>query len=145
MQILLANPRGFCAGVERAIDIVQRTLELHGPPVYVRHEVVHNRFVIQNLQAKGARFVEELDEVPDGATVIFSAHGVSRQVQEEATRRGLTVFDATCPLVTKVHVEVSAYARKVYDVVLIVHRGHPEVVGTMGRFDTRFGGAIHLV
>ncbi len=145
MQILLANPRGFCAGVERAIDIVERTLELHGPPVYVRHEVVHNRFVIQNLQAKGARFVEELDEVPDGATVIFSAHGVSRQVQEEATRRGLTVFDATCPLVTKVHVEVSAYARKGYDVVLIGHRGHPEVEGTMGRFDTRFGGAIHLV
>jgi len=145
MQILLASPRGFCAGVERAIDIVERTLELHGPPVYVRHEVVHNRFVIQSLQAKGARFVEELNEVPDGATVIFSAHGVSRQVQEEAARRGLTVFDATCPLVTKVHVEVNAYARKGYDVVLIGHRGHPEVEGTIGRFDTRFGGAIHLV
>ena len=145
MQILLASPRGFCAGVERAIDIVERTLELHGPPVYVRHEVVHNRFVIQSLQAKGARFVEELNEVPDGATVIFSAHGVSRQVQEEAARRGLTVFDATCPLVTKVHVEVNAYARKGYDVILIGHRGHPEVEGTMGRFDTRCGGAIHLV
>ena len=145
MQILLANPRGFCAGVERAIDIVERALALYGPPIYVRHEVVHNRFVIEDLRAKGAVFVEELDEVPAGATVIFSAHGVPQRVQDEAARRGLEVFDATCPLVTKVHVEVGAYARKGFDVVLIGHRGHPEVEGTMGRFDTRHGGRIHLV
>ncbi|MDY6813307.1 MAG: 4-hydroxy-3-methylbut-2-enyl diphosphate reductase [Pseudomonadota bacterium] len=145
MEILLANPRGFCAGVERAIDIVERTIELFGAPIYVRHEVVHNRFVIDRLRALGAIFVDELHEVPDGATVIFSAHGVSRAVQAQAERRGLTVFDATCPLVTKVHVEVAAYARRGYDVVLIGHAGHPEVEGTMGRFDTRFGGRIHLV
>lgn len=145
MEILLANPRGFCAGVERAIDIVERTIELFGAPIYVRHEVVHNRFVIDRLRALGAVFVDELHEVPDEATVIFSAHGVSRAVQAEAERRGLTVFDATCPLVTKVHVEVAAYARRGYDVVLIGHAGHPEVEGTMGRFDTRFGGRIHLV
>ncbi len=145
MEILLANPRGFCAGVERAIDIVERTIELFGAPIYVRHEVVHNRFVIDRLRALGAVFVDELQEVPDEATVIFSAHGVSRAVQKEAEQRGLTVFDATCPLVTKVHVEVAAYARRGYDVVLIGHAGHPEVEGTMGRFDTRFGGRIHLV
>ena len=145
MEILLANPRGFCAGVERAIDIVERTIELFGAPIYVRHEVVHNRFVIDRLRALGAVFVDELQEVPDEATVIFSAHGVSRAVQKEAEQRGLTVFDATCPLVTKVHVEVAAYARRGYDVILIGHAGHPEVEGTMGRFDTRFGGRIHLV
>jgi len=145
MKIFLANPRGFCAGVERAIQIVERALELYGPPIYVRHEVVHNRFVIENLQAKGARFVDVLHQVPDGAVVIFSAHGVPKAVQDEAERRGLTVFDATCPLVTKVHVEVGGYARRGYDVVLIGHRGHPEVEGTMGRFDSRHGGTIHLI
>ena len=145
MKILLANPRGFCAGVERAIDIVERALELFGAPIYVRHEVVHNRFVIEDLRDKGAIFVDELDQVPDGQTVIFSAHGVARAVQEEAARRDLHVFDATCPLVTKVHVEVAGYARKGFDVVLIGHAGHPEVEGTMGQFDTAWGGSIHLV
>lgn len=145
MDILLANPRGFCAGVERAIDIVERALELYGQPIYVRHEVVHNRFVIRSLSEKGAIFVQELDEVPDGATVIFSAHGVPRSVQDDASRRGLHVFDATCPLVTKVHVEVGAYARKGFDVVLIGHAGHPEVEGTMRRFEACHGGQIHLV
>jgi 4-hydroxy-3-methylbut-2-enyl diphosphate reductase len=145
MQILLASPRGFCAGVDRAIDIVERALELFGAPIYVRHEVVHNRHVVERLRGLGAVFVEELDEVPDGATVIFSAHGVSSAVENEARRRGLNVFDATCPLVTKVHLEVSRYARDARDVVLIGHAGHPEVEGTMGRFDTSFGGAIHLV
>jgi 4-hydroxy-3-methylbut-2-enyl diphosphate reductase len=145
MQILLASPRGFCAGVDRAIDIVERALELFGAPIYVRHEVVHNRHVVERLRGLGARFVEELDEVPAGATVIFSAHGVSSAVEEEARRRGFTVFDATCPLVTKVHLEVARYARDARDVVLIGHAGHPEVEGTMGRFDTSFGGAIHLV
>jgi len=145
MKILLANPRGFCAGVERAIDIVERALELFGAPIYVRHEVVHNRFVIEDLRDKGAIFVDELDQVPDGQTVIFSAHGVARAVQEEAARRDLHVFDATCPLVTKVHVEVTGYARKGFDVVLIGHAGHPEVEGTMGQFDTAWGGSIHLV
>ena len=145
MKILLANPRGFCAGVERAIDIVERALELFGAPVYVRHEVVHNRFVIEDLREKGAIFVDELDQVPDGQTVIFSAHGVSRAVQEEAARRDLHVFDATCPLVTKVHVEVTGYARQGYDVVLIGHAGHPEVEGTMGQFEASGGGRIHLV
>jgi 4-hydroxy-3-methylbut-2-enyl diphosphate reductase len=145
MQILLANPRGFCAGVDRAIDIVERALELFGAPIYVRHEVVHNRYVVDRLRNLGAVFVEELHDVPDGATVIFSAHGVSRAVQQEAQRRGLRVFDATCPLVTKVHMEVLRYAREGRDVVLIGHAGHPEVEGTMGQFDVSFGGRILLV
>jgi 4-hydroxy-3-methylbut-2-enyl diphosphate reductase len=145
MQILLASPRGFCAGVDRAIDIVERAIELFGAPIYVRHEVVHNRHVVERLRALGAVFVEELDEVPNGATVIFSAHGVSSAVEAEAQRRGFSVFDATCPLVTKVHLEVARYARDARDVVLIGHAGHPEVEGTMGRFDTSYGGAIHLV
>jgi 4-hydroxy-3-methylbut-2-enyl diphosphate reductase len=145
MEIVLANPRGFCAGVERAIEIVERALEAFGAPVYVRHEVVHNRFVIDRLRALGAVFVEELAAVPAGATVIFSAHGVSRAVVEEARARGLQIFDATCPLVTQVQVEVAALARKGFDVVLIGHAGHPEVEGTLGRFDSRHGGSIHLV
>jgi len=145
MRILLANPRGFCAGVDRAIDIVERAIALFGAPIHVRHEVVHNRFVVERLRALGAIFVEELDEVPDGATVIFSAHGVSRAVQEEARRRGLTVFDATCPLVTKVHMEVMRYGREGRDVILIGHAGHPEVEGTMGQFDASRGGRIRLV
>jgi 4-hydroxy-3-methylbut-2-enyl diphosphate reductase len=133
MDILLANPRGFCAGVERAIAIVERALELFGAPIYVRHEVVHNRFVVDNLKAKGAVFVEELDEVPDGATVIFSAHGVSKAVRAEADRRGLKVFDATCPLVTKVHLEVERHCKQGREIVMIGHKGHPEVEGTMGQ------------
>lgn len=145
MQILLANPRGFCAGVDRAIDIVERALQIYGAPIYVRHEVVHNRFVVDSLRDKGAVFVEELEEIPDNATVIFSAHGVSSAVEKEARRRGLTVFDATCPLVTKVHMEVVRHAQAGDDVVLIGHAGHPEVEGTMGRFDTACGGSIHLV
>jgi 4-hydroxy-3-methylbut-2-enyl diphosphate reductase len=145
MQILLANPRGFCAGVDRAIDIVERAIELFGAPIYVRHEVVHNRYVVERLRSLGAVFVEELDEVPDDATVIFSAHGVARAVQEEARRRDLKVFDATCPLVTKVHMEVSRYAREGREVILIGHEGHPEVEGTMGQFDTQYGGRIVLV
>jgi 4-hydroxy-3-methylbut-2-enyl diphosphate reductase len=145
MKILLANPRGFCAGVDRAIDIVERALELFGRPIYVRHEVVHNVHVVERLRTLGAIFVEELDEVPAGATVIFSAHGVSSAVEAEARRRQLTVFDATCPLVTKVHMEVQRYARDGRDVILIGHAGHPEVDGTMGRFDTSFGGRMHLV
>jgi 4-hydroxy-3-methylbut-2-enyl diphosphate reductase len=145
MKLLLANPRGFCAGVDRAIDIVERAIELFGAPIYVRHEVVHNRYVVDRLRVMGAVFVEELYEVPDGATVIFSAHGVSRAVQNEAIRRALTVFDATCPLVTKVHMEVTRYAREACEVVLIGHAGHPEVEGTMGQFDSRLGGRIMLV
>ena len=145
MKILLANPRGFCAGVDRAIDIVERAIELFGAPIYVRHEVVHNRFVVDRLRALGAVFVEELDEVPASATVIFSAHGVSRAVQAEARQRGLSVFDATCPLVTKVHMEVARYAREGRDVILIGHEGHPEVEGTMGQFDESQGARIHLV
>jgi 4-hydroxy-3-methylbut-2-enyl diphosphate reductase len=145
MKILLANPRGFCAGVDRAIDIVERAIELFGAPIYVRHEVVHNRFVVDRLRSLGAVFVEELDEVPAGATVIFSAHGVSKAVQDEARRRGLRVFDATCPLVTKVHMEVTRYAREGRDVILIGHEGHPEVEGTMGQFDESLGGRIVLV
>src|SRR5680860_3107 len=129
MQILLANPRGFCAGVDRAIDIVERSLELFGAPVYVRHEVVHNKFVVDGLRTKGAVFVDELEEVPDGATVIFSAHGVSQAVRREAASRNLTVFDATCPLVTNVHMEVSRYSREGRETVLIGHQGHPEVEG----------------
>jgi 4-hydroxy-3-methylbut-2-en-1-yl diphosphate reductase len=145
MQVLLANPRGFCAGVDRAIDIVERALELFGPPIYVRHEVVHNRHVVERLRALGAVFVDELAQVPAGATVIFSAHGVSSAVEEEARGRRLTVFNATCPLVTKVHMEVQRYAREARDVILIGHAGHPEVEGTMGRFDPSDGGRIHLV
>ena len=145
MHIYLANPRGFCAGVDRAIDIVERAIELFGAPIYVRHEVVHNRYVVERLRKLGAVFVEELDQAPDDATVIFSAHGVSRAVQDEAKRRALKVFDATCPLVTKVHMEVARYAREGRDVILIGHEGHPEVEGTMGQFDASFGGRILLV
>ena len=145
MDIVLANPRGFCAGVDRAIDIVNRALEVFGRPVYVRHEVVHNRHVVDDLRDRGAIFVDELAEVPDDAIVIFSAHGVSRAVQDEADGRGLKVFDATCPLVTKVHVEVTAFSRAGRECVLIGHAGHPEVEGTMGRYDTSNGGAIYLV
>ena len=141
MDILLANPRGFCAGVERAISIVERALELHGAPIYVRHEVVHNKYVVDDLRAKGAIFVEELDEVPSGSTVIFSAHGVARSVREEADGRGLRVFDATCPLVTKVHVEVAKMRDAGREIVMIGHRGHPEVEGTMGQAS----GGMHLV
>ena len=144
MEILLANPRGFCAGVDRAIEIVKRAIELLGAPIYVRHEVVHNRFVVDDLKQRGAVFVEELDEVPDGQTVIFSAHGVSQAVRAEASRRGLRVFDATCPLVTKVHLEVSRHCRAGRDVVLIGHEGHPEVEGTMGQLGAGQCG-MHLV
>jgi len=145
MDILLANPRGFCAGVDRAIEIVEQALDALGAPIYVRHEVVHNRFVVENLRAKGAVFVEEVDEIPEGATCIFSAHGVAKAVVDRARQRGLTVFDATCPLVTKVHIEVKRYAREGREVVLIGHEGHPEVEGTMGQFDAAQGGAIYLV
>jgi 4-hydroxy-3-methylbut-2-enyl diphosphate reductase len=145
MDIVLANPRGFCAGVDRAIDIVNRALEVFDGPVYVRHEVVHNRHVVEDLRERGAVFVDELIEVPDDAVVIFSAHGVSRAVQDEAEDRGLKVFDATCPLVTKVHVEVAAFSTAGRECVLIGHAGHPEVEGTMGRYDGRHGGAIYLV
>jgi 4-hydroxy-3-methylbut-2-enyl diphosphate reductase len=145
MEILLANPRGFCAGVDRAIEIVERALEQLGAPIYVRHEVVHNRFVVESLRNKGAVFVEEVDQVPEGAVCIFSAHGVSQQVRQDASARKLTVFDATCPLVTKVHIEVKRYSREGREVVLIGHAGHPEVEGTMGQFDESQGGRIHLV
>ncbi|MBP9035591.1 MAG: 4-hydroxy-3-methylbut-2-enyl diphosphate reductase [Pseudomonadales bacterium] len=145
MQIRLANPRGFCAGVDRAIEIVNRALEVFGAPIYVRHEVVHNKFVVDDLRARGAVFVDELDEVPDGVIVIFSAHGVSQAVQQEAARRALKVFDATCPLVTKVHMEVTRYSRQGRECILIGHAGHPEVEGTMGQYDTANGGAIYLV
>ncbi|WP_020393618.1 4-hydroxy-3-methylbut-2-enyl diphosphate reductase [Thiolinea disciformis] len=145
MQVTLANPRGFCAGVDRAIEIVDRALEVLGAPIYVRHEVVHNRFVVNNLRDKGAIFVQELDEVPDGATVIFSAHGVSRAVQDEAKQRGLKVFDATCPLVTKVHVEVTRYSREGRETILIGHKNHPEVEGTMGQYEIQHGGQIYRV
>jgi 4-hydroxy-3-methylbut-2-enyl diphosphate reductase len=141
MDVLLANPRGFCAGVERAIGIVERALELHGPPIYVRHEIVHNRFVVEDLRRKGAVFVEELAEVPPGSTVIFSAHGVSKAVQRDAEARGLRVFDATCPLVTKVHVEVAKMLRAGREVIMIGHRGHPESEGTMGQAEH----GMHLV
>lgn len=145
MEILLANPRGFCAGVDRAIAIVNRALECFGAPIYVRHEVVHNKFVVNDLKNRGAVFVEELHQVPDDAIVIFSAHGVSKAVQQEAVRRGLKVFDATCPLVTKVHMEVTKYAREGTEAILIGHHGHPEVEGTMGQYDTSKGGKIYLV
>ena len=141
MQVLLANPRGFCAGVDRAIEIVERALELHGAPIYVRHEVVHNKFVVQDLRQKGAVFVEDLSEVPTGATVVFSAHGVSQAVRRDAEARGLKVFDATCPLVTKVHVEVSKKRGQGREVVMIGHRGHPEVEGTMGQSES----GMHLI
>src|SRR5690606_32642709 len=145
MQIKLANPRGFCAGVDRAIEIVNRALEVFGPPIYVRHEVVHNKFVVEDLRNRGAIFVEELDQVPDDVIVIFSAHGVSQAVRQEADDRGLKVFDATCPLVTKVHLEVSKYSRDGRECILIGHAGHPEVEGTMGQYDTSKGGSIYLV
>ena len=145
MQIKLANPRGFCAGVDRAIEIVNRALEVFGPPIYVRHEVVHNKFVVEDLRNRGAVFVDELDEIPDDVIVIFSAHGVSRAVQDEAEARNLKVFDATCPLVTKVHMEVLRYSRDGRECVLIGHAGHPEVEGTMGQYDTSTGGTIYLV
>lgn len=144
MNILLANPRGFCAGVDRAISIVELALEIHGSPIYVRHEVVHNRFVVDGLKAKGAIFVEELSEVPDGAIVIFSAHGVSQAVRKEAKDRGLKVFDATCPLVTKVHMQVARASKKGTKAILIGHQGHPEVEGTMGQYDNDEGG-IYLI
>lgn len=145
MQVILANPRGFCAGVDRAIDIVNRALEVFGAPVYVRHEVVHNRTVVDDLKTRGAVFVDELDEVPDDAIVIFSAHGVSKAVQDEAAARQLKVFDATCPLVTKVHMEVIRFAREGRECILIGHAGHPEVEGTMGQFDRSYGGVMVLV
>ncbi|MGH8442177.1 MAG: 4-hydroxy-3-methylbut-2-enyl diphosphate reductase [Nevskiaceae bacterium] len=145
MDILLANPRGFCAGVDRAIEIVERAIETLGAPIYVRHEVVHNRFVVERLKKMGAVFVDEVDEIPQGATCIFSAHGVSQEVRRQAAARHLTVFDATCPLVTKVHIEVKRYSREGREVVLIGHAGHPEVEGTMGQFDESQGGRIHLV
>ena len=145
MQIKLANPRGFCAGVDRAIDIVNRTLDVFGAPIYVRHEVVHNKFVVDTLKKRGAIFVDELDGVPDGATVIFSAHGVAQSVRREAEQRELKVFDATCPLVTKVHLEVAKFSREGWECVLIGHSGHPEVEGTMGQYDRKNGGTIYLV
>lgn len=145
MQIKLANPSGFCAGVDRAIEIVNRALEVFGPPIYVRHEVVHNKFVVEDLRNRGAIFVEELDQVPDDVIVIFSAHGVSQAVRQEAAGRGLKVFDATCPLVTKVHIEVAKYSRDGRECILIGHEGHPEVEGTMGQYDASNGGAIYLV
>ncbi len=145
MKVLLANPRGFCAGVDRAIDIVERALQLFGAPIYVRHEVVHNRYVVEDLKNKGAVFVEELDQVPDDQYVIFSAHGVSRKVQQEAKRRELKVFDATCPLVTKVHLEVARHSKDSIETILIGHKGHPEVEGTMGQYTTGNNGQMYLV
>ena len=145
MKVLLANPRGFCAGVDRAIDIVERALQLFGAPIYVRHEVVHNRYVVENLKSKGAIFVEELDQVPDDQYVIFSAHGVSKMVQDEAKRRELKVFDATCPLVTKVHLEVARNSKDSIETILIGHIGHPEVEGTMGQYTSGNDGQMYLV
>ena len=144
-KVILANPRGFCAGVDRAIDIVDRAIELFGAPIYVKHEVVHNKFVVDELRNKGAVFVEELDEIPDDSTVIFSAHGVSQAVRKEANERSLKVFDATCPLVTKVHMEVTRYSKAGHECILIGHVGHPEVEGTMGQFDESQGGQMYLV
>lgn len=146
MKLILANPRGFCAGVDRAIEIVNKALDLFGSPIYIRHEVVHNRFVVESLHQRGAIFVDELDEIPDGNTVIFSAHGVSMTVRQEAERRDLRLFDATCPLVTKVHMEVARFSRDCYEVILIGHRGHPEVEGTMGQYKCLGDeGGIYLV
>lgn len=145
MELVLANPRGFCAGVDRAIDIVNRALDVFGPPIHVRHEVVHNKYVVDQLRQRGAIFVDELSEVPDEAIVIFSAHGVSRAVQNEAAQRGLKVFDATCPLVTKVHLEVTQFSKIGSECILIGHQGHPEVKGTMGQYDASAGGKIYLV
>ena len=145
IQVTLANPRGFCAGVDRAIDIVERAIEIFGSPIYVKHEVVHNKFVVDELRNKGAVFVEELEEIPDDSTVIFSAHGVSQAVRKEANARSLKVFDATCPLVTKVHMEVTRYSKAGHECILIGHVGHPEVEGTMGQFDTTDGGQMYLV
>lgn len=145
MQIKLANPRGFCAGVDRAIDIVNRALDVFGAPIYVRHEVVHNKFVVESLRERGAIFVDELVDVPDDVIVIFSAHGVSQAVRQEAADRGLKVFDATCPLVTKVHMEVARYSKDGMECILIGHEGHPEVEGTMGQYDKSNGGEIYLV
>jgi 4-hydroxy-3-methylbut-2-enyl diphosphate reductase len=145
MDVILANPRGFCAGVDRAIEIVDRALEMFGAPIYVRHEVVHNRYVVKDLRDRGAVFVDQLDEVPDDGTVIFSAHGVSQAVRAEAGRRGLKVFDATCPLVTKVHLEVTRFSQQGHECVLIGHTGHPEVEGTMGQYDESAGGRMYLV
>ncbi|MBK1618779.1 4-hydroxy-3-methylbut-2-enyl diphosphate reductase [Lamprobacter modestohalophilus] len=144
MDILLANPRGFCAGVDRAIEIVERVLELYGAPIYVRHEVVHNRYVVDDLRNRGAIFVDDIGAIPNGATCIFSAHGVSQQVREQAAERGLRIFDATCPLVTKVHLEVARHCKAGFDVVLIGHRGHPEVEGTLGQCQAD-GGRMHLI
>lgn len=144
MQIFLANPRGFCAGVDRAIAIVQRALDTLGPPIYVRHEVVHNQFVVDNLRQQGAIFVDEIAEIPDQATVIFSAHGVSQEVREAAKKRGLKIFDATCPLVTKVHMEVARYSRQGQECILVGHAGHPEVEGTLGQYDNPTAG-IYLI
>ena len=146
MKISLANPRGFCAGVDRAIEIVNRAIELFGAPIYVKHEVVHNRFVVNNLKEKGAIFVEELDEIPDDTIVIFSAHGVSQEVRRTAKERGLKVFDATCPLVTKVHMEVMRYCKSDFNLILIGHEGHPEVEGTIGQWDSKKGsGIVYIV
>ena len=145
LQIKLANPRGFCAGVDRAIEIVNRALAVFGAPIYVRHEVVHNKFVVDDLRNRGAIFVDELEEIPDDTIVIFSAHGVSLKVQDEAKQRGLKVFDATCPLVTKVHIEVAKFSHDGHECVLIGHKGHPEVEGTMGQYDHSKGGDIYLV
>lgn len=145
IKVILANPRGFCAGVDRAIDIVDRALEIFGAPIYVKHEVVHNKFVVDELRNKGAVFVEELNEIPDDTTVIFSAHGVSQAVRKEANERGLKVFDATCPLVTKVHMEVTRFSKAGHECILIGHVGHPEVEGTMGQFDKEQGGHMYLV
>jgi len=145
LEVVLANPRGFCAGVDRAIDIVNRALDVFGPPIHVRHEVVHNKYVVDQLRQRGAIFVDELEEVPDDAIVIFSAHGVARAVQNEAAKRGLRVFDATCPLVTKVHLEVTQFSKSGSECILIGHAGHPEVEGTMGQYDDSAGGKIYLV
>ena len=144
-EIKLANPRGFCAGVDRAIDIVNRALDVFGAPIYVRHEVVHNKFVVDSLRDRGAIFVEDVDQVPDDVILIFSAHGVSQAVRKEAENRGLQIFDATCPLVTKVHIEVTRYSREGRECILIGHAGHPEVEGTMGQYDNKKGGEIYLV
>ena len=141
MRVVLAQPRGFCAGVERAIEIVERALEKYGPPIYVRHEIVHNRYVVERLRAKGARFVDEIDEVPPGAVTIFSAHGVASEIERRAGERGLPVIDATCPLVSKVHIEGQRYANQGREIILIGHAGHPEIEGTMGRIT----GRVHLI